>query len=371
MNNENFQTFFDCGFSKIRAGMFDSNNKNETFYAESEFFTDRSNLELKIQKIITSLEKDTNKYVDNINLMIDSPKMFSVGISLSKKLDGSKLKKTNIQFLIQEAKQQILKYYANYYITHIIINNYKIDGIDHTYFPDEIKCDFISLDILFICLPTDLVLYFKNIFSKSNISVKQIICSSYAKSINYKDNLNLTGYSSFIDVGFNKTSIISYNNDKIEFLGMLPIGGNHITKDISNILKVNVEEAENLKLSFNIDQKLLNKKNISINLIQQIIFARIEEILELSVKSIKLNLNLNQTDQCKIILMGDGSKILDNKFKEKISFSNDVDLLEETTIDICQSGFNLSRSLNKQEVLVVPKKPTKDGFFEKLFHFFR
>ena len=33
--------------------------------------------------------------------------------------------------------------------------------------------------------------------------------------------------------------------------------------------------------------------------------------------------------------MGDGSKILDNKFKEKISFSNDVDLLEETTIDIC------------------------------------
>jgi len=86
MNNENFQTFFDCGFSKIRAGMFDSNNKNETFYAESEFFTDRSNLELKIQKIITSLEKDTNKYVDNINLMIDSPKMFSVGISLSKNL---------------------------------------------------------------------------------------------------------------------------------------------------------------------------------------------------------------------------------------------------------------------------------------------
>ncbi len=75
---------------------------------------------------------------------------------------------------------------------------------------------------------------------------------------------------------------------------MLPIGGNHITKDISNILKVNVEDAENLKLSFNIDQKLLNKKNISINLIQQIIFARIEEILELSVKSIKLNLNLNQ-----------------------------------------------------------------------------
>ena len=41
--------------------------------------------------------------------MIDSPKMISIGISVSKKLEGPKLKKEDIQFLIQEAKQQILK----------------------------------------------------------------------------------------------------------------------------------------------------------------------------------------------------------------------------------------------------------------------
>ena len=166
MNNKNFQTFFDCGFSKIRAGIFNKIINNEAFYAESEFFTDQSNLELKIQKIITSFEKDTNEYIDNISLMIDSPKMLSVGISLSKKLDGSKLKQANIQFLIQEAKQQILKYYENYNIAHIIINNYKIDGIDYSYLPDEIKCNFISLDILFICLPNDLVLFILKYFFK-------------------------------------------------------------------------------------------------------------------------------------------------------------------------------------------------------------
>ena len=88
MNNKNFQTFFDCGFSKVRAGTFNIDNKAQAFYAESEFFTDQSNLELKIQKIVTSLEKDTNEYIDNINLMIDSPKMLSIGISISKKLDG-------------------------------------------------------------------------------------------------------------------------------------------------------------------------------------------------------------------------------------------------------------------------------------------
>jgi cell division protein FtsA len=287
MNNKNFQTFFDCGSSKVRAGTFNTNNNNEAFYVDSEFFTDQLSLELKIQKIVTSLEKKSNEYIDNIHLMIDSAKMFSVGISLSKKLDESKLKKKSIQFLVQDAKQQILKYHTNCNIAHIIINNYNIDGVDYTYLPDEIKCNFISLDILFICLPTDLVIYFKNIFSKSNISVDQIICSSYAKSINYKENLNLNGYVSFIDVGFNKTSVISYLNDKIISLDVLPVGGNHITKDISKILKIDLERSEKEKRNFDQNLKFSNNKDISIDTLERIIFARTEEILELSNNSIK------------------------------------------------------------------------------------
>ena len=141
MNNKNFQTFFDCGFSKVRASTFNTNNKDETFYADSKFFTDRSNLESKIQKIITFLEKNSNEYINNISLMLDSPKTLSIGISLFKKLDGSKLKQRNIQFLVQEAKQQILKHYINHSIAHIIINNYRIDGVDYSFF--QIKLNVI------------------------------------------------------------------------------------------------------------------------------------------------------------------------------------------------------------------------------------
>ena len=69
--------------------------------------------------------------------------------------------------------------------------------------------------------------------------------------------------------------------------------------------------------------------------------------------------------------MGDGSKILDNKFKEKIVFSKEIDLLEETPQDICEAALKLSEGINKQEVVIIPKKQMKMGFFEKLFHFFR
>ena len=368
MNNKNFKIFFDCGSSKIRAGAFNIDDKKRPFYYESKFFVDNSNLEKEIQKIIRSLEKDTSEYVDNINLMLDSPKILSISISVSRKLDGSSLKETSIKFLAQEAKQQILKYYPNYNIAHIIINNYKIDSVDYSYLPDEIKCNFISLDIFFICLPSDLVLYYKNIFLKFNISVDQIICSSYAKSINYKDNLNLTGYTSFIDVGFNKTSITSYFNDKILSWESLSIGGNNITKDISKILAIDLKKSEDLKLNFN-QKNITSNNNISFEILQKIIFSRTEEILELSTKSIKSN--LLTTSEFNIVLMGDGSKILDNQYTNRIDFSKDINFLEETTKDICQSGFNLMMRLNKQEVLVVPKKRIKQGFFEKLFHFFR
>jgi len=369
MNNKNFETFFDCGSSKIRAGVFNTNNKNEAFYAESEFFSDQSNLELKIQRIISSFEKDTNEYIDNINLMIDSSKMLSISISVSKKLDGSKLKQTNIQFLVQEAKQQILKYYRSYNISHIIINNYKIDNVDYSYLPDDVKCDFISLEIFFICLPTDLVFYFKDVFEKSNILINQIICSSYAKSINYKDNFNFTGHASFIDIGFEKTSIISYLDDKLISLDVLPVGGNHITKDISKILKLDLNKAENIKLNFDKNNKLLENKDFAVEMLQKIIFTRTEEILELCIKFLKPNIVISS--QFKMVLMGEGSKILDNQFKDKISFSNDIDFLEETLEDICQSGFKFGTGLNKQEVVVIPKKQIKQGFFEKLFHLFR
>ena len=368
MNNKNFQTFFDCGSSKVRAGVFNRDDESESFYTESNFFTDHSNLEKEIQKIIITLEKYTNEYINSINLMIDSPKMLSIGISVSKKLDGSKLKQANIQFLIQEAKQQILKYYTDYNIIHIIINNYKINNIDYSYLPDEKNCHFVSLDILFICLPNEFILDFKNIFSKSSILIDQIICSCYAKAINYKDNLNLNEYVSFIDVGFNKTSIISCINNRVLSLDFLPIGGNHITKDISKILKINLEQSEKIKLNFDKNEKFLDD-NFSPKTLQEIIFARTEEILELCAKSVKSNPLM--IGDFKMVLMGDGSKILDNGYMNKISFTSEVDFIEETKEDICQSGFKLGNGINKQEVVIVPKKQAKLGFFEKFFHFFK
>ncbi len=371
MGDKKFEIYIDCGTSKIRAGAFCKNNTKKTFITESKFLYEHLSLESEVQKIIFSLEKNAKEYVNDISLMLDSPNMISIGISISKKLDGSELKNEYIEFLIQDAKQQILKYYQDQKIIHIIIMNHKVDNVEFTILPENINCNLISLDILFICIPKKTTEYYKNIFSKFDISISKFFCTSYVKSNNYKNNFSFADNLLFIDIGYDKTSIAHFYKNEIIFLDTIPVGGNHITKDISKILKVDINEAENLKLNFDKNQKLLDDKKISLNLIRQIIFARIEEILELSTKFINLNLNSSIPNGYKIVLIGEGSKILDNKFKEMISFSSDIDLLEETTVDICQSGLKLEEEPNKHEVVLIQKRKIKQGFFERLFYFFR
>ena len=59
MIDKKFQTIIDCGFSKIRAGAFNKEGKNDPFFVESNFYIDQLNFQLEIQKIIASLEKAT------------------------------------------------------------------------------------------------------------------------------------------------------------------------------------------------------------------------------------------------------------------------------------------------------------------------
>ena len=371
MSNKKHDVYFDFGSSKIRASAIDKNDHTDNFYCESNFYLNQLNIEQELQKIINSLEKHTKEYLNEISLMVDSQKMLSIGISISKKIDGLRLKKEDIQFLIQDSKQQIISNYNSMNIVHIIIKNYKIDETDYSFLPEEKNCNLLSLDLIFICLPKKDIDYIQKLFSKFDVSINQIFCSSYAKAINYKNNFSTTNKISFIDIGLDKTSVICFKNDLINFFQIIPIGGHHITKDLSKVLNINLEAAEKIKLDIVNDYNLINNNDHPLDLIQKIIQERLNEILKLSLSSIKLKDNFDELNNNKIVFMGDGSKIINIEINEQISALKSYKIVEEDTKSICQGTLGLSKSVNKQEVQVVPKKQIKMGFFEKLFHFFR
>ena len=378
MNQKNFDIFLDFGASKLRVAAFDKKNVNNNHFIEYHCLSDInikeldfSNSDEVIDKAILDIEKKTGEYLDSINLMIDTPDVLSIGLSLSKKIEEKKINKKDIEYLIQDAKQQIFRSYPGKSIIHIILTNYKINEVDYNFLPTSIDCNRISIDITFFSFPKKLIKNLEKLFQKHHILIKQILFSSYAKSLSYKEEIGSFKNIAFIDIGYKKTSIIYYKNGSFNFLHTMPIGSQNITKDISKILKIDLEKAELAKLNFDKDNNFLNDNKLSLDLIKKIIFARVEEILEISTKFFKLNKDGEDLSHLKLILMGEGSKILDNKFKESISFTRDIDLLEETTLDICESGLKLKQGINKQEVVIVSKKLEKKGFFERLFHFFK
>ena len=371
MNTKNFETYIDYGSSKFRSVSINKNDYKNTFFYESDKDQQNSNTDVEIQKLISFVEKNTNEYLENINLMIDSSKMQAISLSLSKTFDGSILRKEDVKFLVQDARQQVLRNHINKDIIHIIVKNYKIDNIEYSFLPKNINCNVLSIDILFICLPKIHIDQLKSFFIKYDISINQIFCSSYIRSLSYKDNFDTIGNICFVDIGFNKTSIIFYINSEITFFHVLPIGSNNITMDIAKVLDLDLVNAEKIKLYFEKDKSFLIKNGLSYEKVLEIILSRVEEILEFTKKNIKLNVELDQFCNFSSIFIGQGSGIFDNKSIKNFLSVLEIDIFHESRDNICECIIKLKNGSNKQEVVVVPKKQIKEGFFEKLFHFFR
>ena len=58
----------------------------------------------------------------------------------------------------------------------------------------------------------------------------------------------------FLDIGYGKSSITVFEDKRILYFNILPVGGKHITNDIASLLKINSEEAENFKKSLNMSE---------------------------------------------------------------------------------------------------------------------
>lgn len=397
MSKKNYNFYIDLGSSKIRAAAFHKDDIDKNVYIEKDCLVsikedqlNLSGINKNLEKIILELEKKTSEYLSNLNLMIDTSSSLSVSLSISKNYEGTKITKEKLQYLVQDAKQQILQNYNELKIIHIIINNYSIDNENYNSAPFNINCEVLTVDITFICFSKKIAESLENLFNKYQISITQMLCTSYAKSINYRDQFTNFENIAFIDLGFEKTSIIIYKDEKLNFFNILPIGGNHITKDISKILNLNLDISEKIKINLNSDilfseknedtlilkddfLKELKNHEESLPLIKKIIFARIDEILDLCFRAIASQESFENTDRYKIVLMGNGSKILNDNsiyIKESLPIFEEILFFEESVNNICDSGIKLSEGINNQEVILVPKKVKKNGFFEKLFHLF-
>lgn len=378
MSNDKLFSILDFGSSKLRLGIFKNYLNNSKFISEIdildnfEFKSHNEKQKQNLQDLIIKTEKEINQHMNNINVMFDCPKILFIDFSIKKDMDKIKSDNSVFKNILQEAKQIIEEKNKNYKILHIIISKYILDGIEFDNMPENIIIEEAILELKFILAPNIILDSIRELLKDNHISITNFYNSTYVKTLNYTSYFESFDIKTFIDVGYKKTSLALYKNNKLLFLDFLPIGGDHITKDISKVLKKKYNESEILKKS------LIQKEVTFINdeqnhdLLIKIIHARIEEIIDLCFKNIT-DIESIKNKKSILIFTGEGSKILSKNsiyLKEKYNIFDDLNFFEENCETICTSAFNYESSNNFSEAIIMPKKQRKTGLFEKFFYMF-
>ena len=391
MKKNNYQTIIDFGSSELRLAVF--NNKLSKLYFKSKFISQKKNYEeysKSINFLIRDAEEKISSHLENITVLYDTSEICTIDLSIKKKLDQKTIFKDVCSSAILEANQLVKDCYFDQKIIHLIIKKYIINNEEFLNIPNELPEDLNSviLEIKFICLPYNQYKNIFEIFKKNNIKILNFFSSSLVKSFQYID-LFKNKFVAFLDIGLDRTTIIFFVNQKLESFNSISIGGNHISNDISQIMKLSLKESEELKKTFNKseidfsynstdsknDTNMIKKiigKNISIDLLKKVVLSRIEEIIELSFKSINISNNIDKQQNLNLVLIGKGSKILNrNSFQIEDRYNfKEINFYEENDTEICKAGFAFERKFQNSNSGGLKKNQKKLGFFHRFFNIF-
>tara|TARA_Y100001970_G_scaffold44737_1_gene55928 strand:- start:184 stop:1371 length:1188 start_codon:yes stop_codon:yes gene_type:complete len=395
MSKEKFETVLDYGSSKLRIGIIDKNFPKNKFFLDQKIVDDSridefnfENHGQKIYELIKKAEKKSNSYLNDINLMIDTKNFFCIDIALKKIFNNRLVKSKDIKNLLNILNSLIKNHYSKYKIIHFIVTRIVIDKKEFNNFPDNINCEELIIEVKFICLPNNIVNQLLENFKSNFLSIKKIYCTSYIKSYCIKDYFDRYENKFFFDIGYEKSCLVVYCKNKIKLVNFFPLGGNHVTKDIAKIFKISIEEAEKIKKNLNnsnitfsnqSDEKnnisITNDlKNIDVELLKRVVFARIDEIINFIFQDTDYSYLIKNSESSVLVFTGEGAKILDKNsilLDEKFNYFNEINFFDENSTLVCDSGYKFIITEKPHEISVVPKKIGKHGFFEKIFNYFK
>ncbi len=391
MQKNNYSTIIDFGSSELRLGVFD--NQFSQLFFQSKSISQKNNYDeysKSVNFLIREAENKVSNHLENITVLYDTSDIYTIDLSIKKKLD----QKINIDdacsSIILEGYQLIKSFYSNKKIIHFVIKKYIINGKEFLKVPEEIfELNSIILEIKFICLPYNQYNNIFEIFKKNNLKILNFFSSCLVKTFQYIEYFKQNKYVAFLDIGLNRTTIILFVNQKLEYMHSIPIGGNSISKDISQILKLTLEESEEIKKAFNkseidfsynesvlkensINLKKIIEKNISIDLLKKVVLARLEEIIKLSFKNVSTSNNTHKEQNLNLVLIGKGSKILNrNSFQIEDRYNfKEINFYEENDTEICKAGFAFERKFQNSNSGGLKKNQKKLGFFHRFFNIF-
>ena len=298
----------ELGDINIKCVIFKINNNNDseilsTSITNSEGIHNDVVVNLKkasdaIRSCISVAEEEAKISLKKINVIFEQPDFLCTKFSKNKKINGSKIHKDDIEFLLREAKKELILNDKNQSIIHIFNYNYIVDGKTFVEEPIGVYADSLTHEMTFITTQKNNLKNIKQAFIDCDIEIERFISRTFSLGVELLNDKELQFGSVLIDLEFEKISLGLFKNLALVYSITFPMGINHITKDISKVCSLNLDESKNIinniDFSFQNNQNIFDENNylkstyfvnssfrkISKDLILNVIKARLDEIID-------------------------------------------------------------------------------------------
>ena len=400
---KNLKGIIELGNVNIKCVIFRINENNESEILSTSIIKSEGihngaiinliNASKAIRTCISSAEKKIESSLKKINIVIEQPEFLCTKLSKSRKINGSKIYKEDIEFLLKEAKKQILLNDKRQEIIHIFNHNYIVDGKSFIEEPINVFADHVSHEMTFITMPKNSIKNINQTFLDCDIEVERFISSTFALSVQLLSSNELKSGSALLNIGSDKISLGLFKNLALIHSITFPFGVSYLYKDISKVCSLSLRESEKIidKIDFSFDDNLevFSKDNylkevyfkdsgyrkISQSLILNIIKSRLKEMFNIVKKQI-IQTGLNSTCGKNLLITGGGSdlKKIDKYFSSFFDLSSIkvINKSNEKTMEDFAACLGCVKIIKDGwETEAIPKKINKNnektGFFSKIF----
>ena len=347
-----------------------------------------------IRTCISLCENKAKVSLKKINIVLEQTDFLCTKFSKHKKINGSKIYKDDIEFMLKEAKKQLIQNDQNQYIIHIFNYNYIVDKKNFFEEPIGVYADSISHETSFITTTKNNLKNIKQAFTNCDLEVERLFSKTFSLGVQLLNPKEMEHGFILVNLGFEKVSLGLFKNLALVHSSTFPIGINHIKKDISKVCSLNLEESNNIiskmDFSFENNDHLFNDnylketyfvssnfRKISKNLILDIIKSRLDEIIEKIKKQLILP-EFNSNSGVGLALVGEPENLSNIEQYFSIYFKNNIkriDLINNNKNEYLEQNFPASLGVAKiikdgwetEAIAKTSKNIKKTGFFAKIF----
>ena len=217
-----FETYLSISPDKFCIYLFDVKNLKNLYMQELKFeenlnFIDLNILKKFLDNNIFKVEKIAGKFVENIFFIIEIKKIFSLKLGI-KKIMILILIKNNLKFFLQ-TKDLFKENYQSKKIMHMIIKKYVINGKKYSSIENQIKSNYLGLEIQFISISSNFINDLNKILENYQINIKKCLDKNYIQNFFIDKNIKITEMAHNIinGINMNEVKVVPKNTKKRAF----------------------------------------------------------------------------------------------------------------------------------------------------------